>query len=87
MFRLGWGAKKTKQAVTMMYKPKFSMLLAGFSEVESKATTSSEANRKIKAKGFTVDSTRANIANLRPQKPLQKKGKLFSLINSCNFSN
>lgn len=43
--------------------------------------TKSEANRKVKAKGFAVDSTIANSANLRPPKPLQKKGTLLSLIN------
>ena len=52
----------------------FILLITGFSEVESKASTKPEANRKVNAKGFAVDNTRANSGNLRPPKPLQKKG-------------
>ena len=63
----------------------FPILLAGFSEVESKATTSSEANRKVKVKGLTADGMRANSANLRPQKPLQKKGWLLSYKFMLSF--
>lgn len=63
----------------------FPILLAGFSEVESKATTSSEANRKVKVKGFTADGMRANSANLRPQKPLQKKGWLLTYKFMLSF--
>ena len=44
--------------------------------MESKATILSEVNRKVKLKGPTADNTRERAANLRPQKPQQKKGKL-----------
>lgn len=61
------------------------VLHEGFSEVESKATVLSEANRKVKTKGPTADNTREKAANLRPRKPQQKKGKsLFSLINNSS---
>ena len=56
----------------------FVLLITGFSEVESKASTKPEANRKVNVKGFAIDSARANSANLRPPKPLQKKGYLLS---------
>ena len=46
--------------------------------MESKATILSEVNRKVKSKAPTVDNSRAKAGN--PNKPQQKKGKLFSLF-------
>ena len=60
-------------SILLFYK--YSIFHAGFSEVETKSIILSEVNRKVKTKGPSADNTRDKAANLRPQKPIQKKGK------------